>query len=107
MAPRRQAMLAGRSQRSFSPGSRMSSSVPAAPTGRHRIATGYGPPGLCLADRRLALTHGQPRMLIARENTSATVSREANDCTIINNLAQVVSGIVSVGLKAVALVKEV
>ncbi len=34
-------------------------------------------------------------------------SDQRRDCSIINNLAQAVSGIVSVGLKAVALVKDV
>jgi hypothetical protein len=46
-------------------------------------------------------------MLTARETTSATVSSEAKDCSIIKNLAAAVSGIVSVGLNAVALVKDV
>ncbi len=49
----------------------------------------------------------QPRMFTAREITTATVTNDASDCSIINNLAQAVSGIVSVGLKAVALVKDV
>jgi hypothetical protein len=46
-------------------------------------------------------------MLTARETTTATVSNEARDCNIINNFAQAVSGMVSVGLNAVALVNEV
>ncbi len=49
----------------------------------------------------------QFRMLTARETTTATVTREASDCSIISSLAQAVSGMVSVGLKAVALVKDV
>jgi hypothetical protein len=46
-------------------------------------------------------------MLTAREMTSDTVKSDANDWIIIRNFAQAVSGIVSVGLKAVALVNEV
>jgi hypothetical protein len=46
-------------------------------------------------------------MFTALDITSATVRSDANDCTIINNLAQAVSGIVSVGLNAVALVNDV
>lgn len=46
-------------------------------------------------------------MLTARETTSATVSSEARDCTMNRSLAQALRGIVSVGLKAVALVYEV
>ena len=45
--------------------------------------------------------------LTARETTTATVSSEARDCTAISSFAQPVRGIVSVGLKAVALVNEV
>jgi hypothetical protein len=52
-------------------------------------------------------TFAQPRILTAREITTATVINEARDCSIINSFAQGVSGIVSVGLKAVALVNEV
>ena len=39
--------------------------------------------------------------------TTATVTNEARDCNIISNFAHTVSGIVSVGLKAVALVNDV
>ena len=46
-------------------------------------------------------------MLTARETTTATVTSEARDCNIINNLDHAVSGMVSVGLKAVALVNDV
>ena len=63
-------------------------------------------------DPRLALIpaaapRAQLRMFTAREMTTATVSNDASDCTIISTFAQAVSGIVSVGLKAVALVNEV
>ena len=37
----------------------------------------------------------------ARETTTATVTSEARDWSIMSNLAQAVSGMVSVGLKAV------
>jgi hypothetical protein len=46
-------------------------------------------------------------MLTAREMTSATVRRDAVDWTAINSFAEGVSGIVSVGLKAVAFVNDV
>jgi len=46
------------------------------------------------------------RMLTARAATSATVTSDAKDWTIISNLAQLVRGIVSVGLNAVAFVKD-
>lgn len=46
-------------------------------------------------------------MLTARDTTTATVTKEASDCSIISNFAQAVSGIVSVGLNAVALVNDV
>jgi hypothetical protein len=46
-------------------------------------------------------------MLTARDTTTATVTSEANDWSIIKNLAQGVNGIVSVGLNAVALVNDV
>jgi len=46
------------------------------------------------------------RMLTARATTRATVIRETADCSSMIIFAQRVSGIVSVGLKAVALVKE-
>jgi len=45
------------------------------------------------------------RMLTARAATRATVSRETNASAIISNFARGVSGSVSVGEKAVALVK--
>ena len=43
-------------------------------------------------------------MLTARETTSATVTIEMADCTVIAILAQRDSGITSVGLNAAALV---
>jgi hypothetical protein len=46
-------------------------------------------------------------MLTARETTTATVTSEAKDCRAISSLAQPVSGMVSVELKVVALVKAV
>jgi hypothetical protein len=46
-------------------------------------------------------------MLTARETTTATVTNEARDWSIISSFAHVVSGIVSVGLNAVALVNDV
>ena len=49
----------------------------------------------------------QPRMFTAREITTATVTNEANDWSIISSFAHGVSGIVSVGLKAVAFVNDV
>ena len=49
----------------------------------------------------------QPKMFTARETTTATVTSDARDCSIINNLAHAVRGIVSVGLKAVAFVNDV
>ncbi len=45
-------------------------------------------------------------MLIARAATIVTVSRETRDSTPIKIFAIGVSGIVSVGLNAVALVKD-
>ncbi len=45
------------------------------------------------------------RMLTARATTRRTVSSDTTDCRVISSFAQVDSGIVSVGLKAVALVK--
>jgi len=56
-------------------------------------------------DRRLASAAHEPRILTARAATRAMVSREAKDWTVMRALAQGVRGIVSVGLKAVALVK--
>lgn len=52
-------------------------------------------------------TNHQFRMLTALETTTATVTSEARDCSIMSSFAQSVSGMVSVGLNAVALVKEV
>ena len=49
----------------------------------------------------------QARMLTARETTSATVSSDAVDWSVISAFAESVSGIVSVGLNAVALVNDV
>jgi len=46
-------------------------------------------------------------MLTAREITTATVTSEAIDWSIMSDFAQDVSGMVSVGLNAVALVNEV
>ncbi len=50
---------------------------------------------------------GQLRMFTALEMTNATVRSDASDWIIISNFAQAVSGIVSVGLNAVALVNDV
>src|SRR5580700_362283 len=44
----------------------------------------------------------QLRMFTARETTTATVTSEARDWSIMSILAQAVRGMVSVGLKAVA-----
>src|SRR5436305_12845424 len=56
----------------------------------------------------MAAAHDQAcRMLTARATASATVTNEASDCRLISHLAVAVSGIVSVGLNAVALVSEV
>lgn len=49
----------------------------------------------------------QLKMFTALEMTMATVSNDARDWTIINSFAHAVSGIVSVGLNAVAFVNEV
>ena len=49
----------------------------------------------------------QFRMFTAREITRATVNKEAKDWIIISSFAHGVKGMVSVGLKAVALVNEV
>jgi hypothetical protein len=46
-------------------------------------------------------------MFTALEMTNATVRSDASDWIIISNFAQAVSGIVSVGLNAVALVNDV
>ena len=46
-------------------------------------------------------------MLTAREMTRAIVSNDASDWIIISNFAHGESGMVSVGLNAVALVNEV
>ena len=46
------------------------------------------------------------RMLTARAMTSATVASETADCSIIVSLAQRLNGMVSVGLKAAALVND-
>ncbi len=48
----------------------------------------------------------QLRMLTARETTSATTSSDVSDWTAISSLAVCDSGIVSVGLNAVAVVNE-
>jgi hypothetical protein len=45
-------------------------------------------------------------MLTARATTSATVTIETADCTVMAILAQRVSGMTSVGLKAAALVND-
>jgi hypothetical protein len=47
------------------------------------------------------------RMLIARAKTMPIVISDASDCTSISSFACAVSGIVSVGLNAVALVNDV
>jgi hypothetical protein len=52
----------------------------------------------------IAIGHGQLKMLTAREMTSATVSKEASDWSMNRIFADALRGIVSVGLKAVALV---
>ena len=49
----------------------------------------------------------QLRMLTARDTTTATVTNEARDWNIINSFDHGVSGIVSVGLNAVAFVNDV
>jgi len=46
------------------------------------------------------------RMLTARAMTNAAVTRETADCSIIDSFAHRDSGIVSVGLNAVALVND-
>jgi hypothetical protein len=46
-------------------------------------------------------------MFTAREMTTATVTDEARDWSIMSSFAHAVSGIVSVGLNAVALVNDV
>jgi hypothetical protein len=50
--------------------------------------------------------HSHLRMLIARAATSRTVVAEIADSSIINSFAQRVSGIASVGLNAIAFVKD-
>ena len=55
---------------------------------------------------RRARGHAPGRMLTARATTSPTVTSEARACALIIHLAVAVSGIVSVGLKAVAFVSE-
>ena len=45
-------------------------------------------------------------MLTARATTRATVTIETADCTVMAVLAQRVSGMTSVGLKAAALVND-
>ena len=47
------------------------------------------------------------RMFTALDTTRATVSSDARDCTMKRIFAQGVSGMVSVGLNAVAFVNEV
>jgi hypothetical protein len=49
----------------------------------------------------------QLKMFTAREMTTATVTSDARAWTDMSNLAQAVRGMVSVGLKAVALVNDV
>ena len=49
----------------------------------------------------------QLRMFTARDTTRATVRSDARDCTIMRIFAHGVSGMVSVGLNAVALVNDV
>lgn len=58
-----------------------------------------------IGDERGRLTHF--KMFTARETTSATVTKDAKDCNIINSFAHGVRGIVSVGLNAVAFVNDV
>lgn len=61
-----------------------------------------------LGDRRHVRSPrgGYPRIFTARAATSATVIREARDWIIISTFAHSVSGMVSVGLNAVAFVNE-
>ena len=53
------------------------------------------------------MTNIYAKMLTARAATRATVISDIRDCIAINTFALWVSGMVSVGLKAVALVVEV
>ena len=61
-------------------------------------------------DRRRGAGTGPPaayfKMLTARAATSPIVSSDTSDCTPISSLARGVSGIASVGLKAVADVSD-
>jgi hypothetical protein len=56
--------------------------------------------------RRAGPGRAQARMLTARDTTRATVSNEASDWSIMSSFAQGVSGMVSVGLKAVTFVND-
>jgi hypothetical protein len=53
------------------------------------------------------MTTASIRDVDPQEISRSTVNIDASDCSIINNLALAVIGIVSVGLKAVALVNGV
>lgn len=55
---------------------------------------------------RLAPSPAQPRMFTARAITSVAVSSETTDCSVIAIFANRLIGIVSVGLNAVAFVKD-
>jgi len=90
--------------------------LPAIPTARHpgTAASARSCDGLAAAEvtrpawlRYQAQLLVQLRMLTALEITTATVTSEARDCNIMRSFAQALSGIVSVGLNAVALVNEV
>src|ERR1700693_4389422 len=82
-------------------------------TGRH--ASRWGQRGISqrtlrdasMDDRGVWPKWRQAKMLTAREMTKASVMSEASDCSAISSFAHPVSGIVSVGLNAVALVNDV
>ena len=81
-------------------------------TGRHASRWGTQPNprarDVCRPSQRRTAAHGgvQPKMFTAREMTTATVMSDASDCSAMSSFAQPVSGIVSVGLNAVAFVNE-
>lgn len=77
---------------------------------RTRNGSGQHPLAGRILQAKLPRLRGHARylkMLTARATTSATVTSEITDCNSMVNLAQRVSGITSVGLNAVAFVKEV
>jgi hypothetical protein len=62
---------------------------------------------LAVGGRELRVRHpGHERMFTARATTNPTVTSDASDCALISHFAVGVSGIVSVGLNAVAFVSE-